>query len=137
GENFSGVWAFKGKLKGSSQISLGVYIEGSLRWSDTVNFVVGGIVMFTPNATKRKEIADANTAKNVAGKAANAENERKTREAFVAAAKERIEQASSINIRKYEDLREEERIIVYRKLIGALMSDVLYKLPESTTNDET
>ena len=46
-------------------------------------FVVGGVVMFTPNATKRKEIADANTAKNVAGKAATAENERKTRAAFV------------------------------------------------------
>ena len=137
GEDFSGVWAFKGKLKGSSQISLGVYIEGSLRWSETVNFVVGGAVMFTPNKDKKKEIADANTAKNIAGKAATAENERKTREAFVNAAKQRIEQASSINTRKYEDLREEERIIVYRKLIGALMSDALYKLPESTTNDQT
>jgi hypothetical protein len=94
-------------------------------------------VMFTPNASKRKEVNDANTARIAAGKAVTAENERKTREALLNASKQRIEQASSINIRKYEDLRAEERIIVYRKLIGALMSDVLYNLPESITNDQT
>jgi len=138
GEDFSGVWAFKGRLIGSSLISAGVWIApGGMKWDETVNFVVGGAVMFTPNATKRKEIADANTAKNAAGKAATAENERKTREAYVTAAKARIDEASGINTRKYEDLREEERIIVYRKLIGALMSSTLYNLPESTTNDAT
>ncbi len=138
GEDFNGVWAFKGKLIGSSLMSIGVAIaSGGMKWDEQIDFVVGGAVMFTPDATKRKEIADANTAKNAAGKAATAENERATREAFVNAAKLRIEQASSINIRKYEDLREEERIIVYRKLIGALMSDVLYNMPESVTNDQT
>jgi hypothetical protein len=108
-----------------------------MNWDQTINFVVSGVVWFTPTDAKKKAISDANAASLAAGKAATAENDRKTREAFVNAAKQRIEQASSINIRKYEDLREEERIIVYRKLIGALMSDVLYKLPESTTNDQT
>jgi hypothetical protein len=138
GEDFSGVWAFKGRLLGSSLISVGPYIApGGMEWDETINFVVGGVVMFTPNAAKRKEIADANAAKAAAGKAANAELERKTREAFQVAAKLRIEQASAINTRKYEDLRDEERIVVYRRLIRSLMSDVFYRMPESTTNDRT
>jgi hypothetical protein len=138
GEDFSGMWGFKGKLIGSSKISVGPWFgNGGMEWDETINFVVGGVVMFTPTDSKLKEINDANAAKNAAGKAATLENERKTKEAFLNAAKLRIEEASAINIRKYEDLREEERIIVYRKLIGALMSDALYKMPESTTNDAT
>ena len=138
GEDFSGAWAFKGKLLGSSNISVGPYIgPGGMKWDKTINFAVGGVVDFTPNAAKRKAIDDANAAKLTAGTAATMENERKTREAFVNAAKLRIEAASSISTRKYEDLRDEERIIVYRKLIGALMSQLLYNLPESTTNDHT
>ena len=137
GEDFSGVWGFKGKLNGSTSIAVGPWIgDGGLEWDETINFVVGGVVWFTPDAAKRKEIADANAAKNAAGKAATAENERKTKEAYLNAAKLRIEAASSVTIRKYEDLREEERIIVYRRLIGALMSDALYRMPESTTNDQ-
>lgn len=138
GEDFSGAWAFGGKVLGSSNISIGpAFGPGGMKWDETVNFVVGGVVEFTPSVAKRKTIDDANAAKVAAGDAANAENERKTREAFVNAAKLRIEAASGINIRKYEDLREEERIIVYRKLIGALMSQSLYNLPESTTSDHT
>jgi hypothetical protein len=138
GKDFSGVWAFKGKLHEASSISVGPSLgpEG-LEWDETVNFVVGGVVMFTPNKEKRDAINAGNDALIAAGKAATAENERKTRETFFKTAKERIEQASGIVIRKYEDLREEERIIVYRKLIGALMSEVLYDLPESVTNDRT
>ena len=130
------VWAFKGKLVGTS-LSVGLYIDGRLNFDGTYNFVVGGLVWFRPKADAQKKISDANAANLAAGKAATEANERATRAAFVNATKERIEQASSINTRKYEDLREEERIIVYRKLIGALMSDVLYNLPESTTNDRT
>jgi hypothetical protein len=138
GEDFSGTWAFKGKLAGTSLISVGPFIEGEgVEWDETINFVVGGVVMFTPTAAKKKEVHDANVASRAAGKAATAENERKTRDAFLGAARERIDQASAIAARKFEDLREEERIIVYRKLIGTLMSDVLYKMPESKTNDRT
>lgn len=138
GEDFSGTWAFKGKILGTSYVSVGPWIgPGGMKWDETINFVVGGVVWFTPDAAKRKEIADANAARIAAGSAATAANERATKAAFVTAAKVRIEQASGINTRKYEDLREEERIIVYRALIGALMSDVLYHLPESTTNDQT
>jgi hypothetical protein len=138
GEDFSGVWAFKGKLIGSSLISVGPFIEhDGVEWNKTINWVVGGVVIFKPNLAKLNEIKAANAARVAAGKIATAENERKTREVFVNAARQRIEQAGGIVARKYEDLREEERIIVYRKLISTLMSDALYGLPESVTNDRT
>ena len=44
--------------------------------------------------------------------------------------------ASEIHVRKYEDLREEERIIVYRNLIGALMRDTLSGLPPGRDTDK-
>ena len=44
------------------------------------------------------------------------------KEAFVKSARERIKLASNIQPRKFEDLREEERTIVYRHLIGSLLN---------------
>jgi hypothetical protein len=138
GEGFGGVWAFKGRLIGTSLISVGPYIPpGGTSWDEVINFVVGGVVEFKPDATTIKAIADANKKQRDAGTKATNDNIRKTQEAFLKAAKERIELASNINTRKYEDLREEERIIVYRNLIGALMSDTLYNMQESNANDET
>jgi hypothetical protein len=49
------------------------------------------------------------------------EKARKEKEAYVAAAQERVTHASKVKIRKFEDLREEERIVVYRRLIQELM----------------
>lgn len=136
GEDFQGVWGFKGKLIGTSQIAIGPFFEsGSMKWDEIVNFVVGGVVEFTPNAATKKTIEDANNQKITDKTKATNENLRRTHEAFLAAAKERIELASNISTRKYEDLREEERIIVYRKLIGTLMTDALYRMPESNTNN--
>lgn len=138
GEGFSGVWAFRGRLVGTSEIEVGPYIPPSgTSWDEIINFVVGGVVEFTPDATTRKAIADANKKLDAAGTRATNENRRKTEEAFLKAAKERIELASNITTRKYEDLREEERIIVYRQLIGALMSDTFYNMQESPANDQT
>lgn len=138
GEGFSGVWTFIGRLVGTSEIEVGPYIPPSgTSWDEIINFVVGGVVEFTPDATTRKTIADANKKLDAAGARVTNENKRKTEEAFLKAAKERIELASNITTRKYEDLREEERIIVYRQLIGALMSDTFYKMEESTANDQT
>ena len=50
--------------------------------------------------------------------------EREYRKEYTNAAKERIELASNIKPRKHEDLREEERIVVYRKLITDLSEDI-------------
>jgi hypothetical protein len=48
--------------------------------------------------------------------------ERAYRKEFIEAARERIKLASGIQPRKYEDLREEERIVVYRKLIQEFLT---------------
>jgi hypothetical protein len=50
------------------------------------------------------------------------EKERLAKEAFVKAARERIKLASNIEPRNSMELREEERIVVYRKLIGQLLN---------------
>jgi len=51
----------------------------------------------------------------------NREKERLFKEAFIKAARERIKLASNIEPRPFEELREEERTVVYRKLIGDLL----------------
>lgn len=103
-------------------INFGIYIaQGEYNWDNQIDFEIGVEMDLTTSSEKRKEIADANTKNSLDHDAATAENDRKTKGAFLTAAKERIEFASEINIRKYEDLREEERIIVYRNLIGTLM----------------
>ncbi len=52
----------------------------------------------------------------------NAEKSRKEKEAYVKAAQERITMASKIQTRKFEELREEERIVVYRTLVKRLIN---------------
>ena len=52
--------------------------------------------------------------------------------AFVEAAKERIYNASNIEPRKFEDLREEERIVVYRSLIQDMLTKNI-KMPNDRT----
>lgn len=62
-------------------------------------------------------------------------NEKVAREAqkdFIAAAKDRIKLASKITQRKFEDLREEERIVVYRKLIQEMLTKGV-SMPDDTT----
>jgi hypothetical protein len=129
-------FAWRGKIVGK-EITFGVYIDGEYDWDNQIDFVVGVNLQLTASSEKRVEIDKANAAKIVAKDAATEANTRKTKEEFIKVAKERIELASRIKTRKYEDLREEERIIVYRNLIGALMSDTFYGMPESNANDET
>jgi len=141
GEGFNQLWAFRGRLIGSTKIEVGPdIVPGSRRWDVVINFVVGGEVEFTPTAATKKTIADANKKQIADGIKATNDNNRKTEEAFITAAKERIELASNINTRKYEDLREEERIIVYRNLISALMGEAfdisLYETPSYTPTNE-
>lgn len=138
GDDFAGAWAFKGRLVDAANVQVGPFIgPGGMKWDKRIDFVVGGVVAFTPTAATKSAI-DAANAKSAGGVTdANLANARKTQQAFVDAAKARIEAASGINTRKYEDLREEERIIVYRRLISSLMTTATYNLPESRTNDHT
>lgn len=118
-------FAWRSKIVGND-ITFGVYIDGEYDWDNQIDFNLGVNLKLTATADKRKEIDTANMAKQPATDKANAENMRKTKEGFITAAKERIDLASNINTRKYEDLREEERIIIYRNLMKALMSDTFY-----------
>lgn len=63
--------------------------------------------------------------------------ERKESEAqYITAARERIKLANGIQPRKYEELREEERIVVYRRLIKDLGREIVYKTKvESSENN--
>jgi hypothetical protein len=132
GEGFGGVWIFRGRISPTG-IEVGPFIPpGGTSWDEIINFVVGGVVVFTPDDTTRKTFAAASAKAAADATKVNNDNLKKTQEAFLKAAKERIELASNINTRKYEDLREEERIIVYRSLIGTLMYDTVYNTPMGT-----
>jgi hypothetical protein len=127
GDDFTGVWGFGARFTPVGQVEIGVITASDgMSWDNRVDFVVGTALKYTPTAAKKTEVATANAAKKAAGEAATAANERTTKEAFIKAAKERIEFASSIKKRPYEDLREEERIIVYRNLISSLMTSYQY-----------
>lgn len=111
-----------------NMLNIGLNIpRANFAWDDNLEFVLGGALRYRVTDAKKKAIAAAVNAKNLAGQAITADNERKTKGAFVKAAKERIEFAASIKRRAFEDLREEERVIVYRRLIESLMTSLKYK----------
>ncbi|MPY59574.1 hypothetical protein [Streptomyces spongiae] len=76
-------------------------------------------VTYRPTDAKKQEIADANKAKAATR---DLELDRKQREAYLKAATERIAAASKIRQRDYTVLREEERVVVYRRLLQQLMT---------------
>lgn len=107
---------------------------GGLAWDDRITFKVNGAVTCRLLEAKRTEINTANTALRAGKQAADAENKRKYEEELKKAAKDRITLSSKIKKRKFEDLREEERTIVYRNLIRSLMTTGNYdRLPENST----
>lgn len=131
-------WAFGARLTSDKlHVELGVLTgPGGINWDERVDFFVSGSIRYVNTPQTIENIDAANKKIIDAGAAATAEQLRAQKEAFYKAAKERIEFASKINTRKYEDLREEERIIVYRNLISALMPDYLYKNADITKNNQ-
>lgn len=69
----------------------------------------------------QKLLADSQANYNAAMKTFTAEKERHFREALYTAARARITAASKVEPRKFEELREEERIVIYRSLIRKLL----------------
>jgi len=76
--------------------------------------------VFVPSNWLMEQVAAAKEEKI---KAANQAQEREYKEKLFTAVKERVKLASNVQPRPAEDLREEERIVVYRNLIRQLMSD--------------
>lgn len=150
-------WAFRYMIDpGKKTFRIGIFVDDSYRkvqniptWAAYIqyqnkglnvnehhDFKVSGSIRLKLSDSKRQSIADANNAKIKAGMAADKENQRRTQEAFVQAARDRVKIASNIRERNFEDLREEERIIIYRKLISALVTDSNYNLSDSAENLE-
>jgi hypothetical protein len=76
--------------------------------------------IYTPSDWLLAKVADE---KNNKIKEANQAQEREYKEKMYAAIKERVELASNVQSRPFDELREEERIIIYRNLIRQLMVD--------------
>ncbi|MED1914205.1 peptidoglycan-binding protein [Bacillus thuringiensis] len=128
GEDFTGSWGFGARFLPSGKLEMGVITgDDGLEWDERVNFVVSVALKYVASAAKRAEIDALNKAKRTTADVATAENIRITEEAFNKAVKERVEYARDLSKRKYEELRDEERIMVYRKLISTLMTDFQYK----------
>lgn len=111
---------------------------GGLGWDDRITFKISGAITCKLSESKKSEINTANAALLSAKQAADNENQRKQEDAYRKAVQERITLASKIKKRKFEDLREEERTIVYRNLIKSLMTENNYKnIPDTPSGFET
>ncbi len=132
-------WAFKYKILDTKTYQIGIWVEEDyskiqfdgiqlfqnkgFNVGEPHHFKVSGSILLLLVNSKIKEINDLNTKKKTDGNAADLENQRRTQEAFIKAAKERIDFASDIKPRSFEDLREEERTTIYRALIKDLVQD--------------
>lgn len=79
-----------------------------------------GTIYYKPSKALLARVAAKN--EDTKREAANAKEVRSFKEQYIKAVRERIKLASKIESRRYEDLREEERIIIYRRLIQSLMA---------------
>ncbi|MET0299307.1 MAG: hypothetical protein ABW036_06085, partial [Flavitalea sp.] len=90
-------------------------VKVNMHWEPTAALIAS---VTAENETKRKEFA--------------AKEEIANRKVYVENAKERIKMASEIDARPAEELREEERIVVYRKLIQDMLTNGI-AMPDDRT----
>ena len=127
GEDFTGAWAFGARFNSAGELELGVLTSpGGLEWDERVDFVVGGTLRCRMSAAKRLEIDNANATKKLAAAETVRANDQKTKGSLLKSVKERVEVAGSIEPRPFAELREEERIVVYRRLIESLLTSTHY-----------
>jgi hypothetical protein len=86
--------------------------------------------VFMPTDAERKRVDDANA---TAATKYDAEKAALMKKGYLQAVRDRIRDASTITSRPSWDLREEERTVVYRKLIERLMLDS-WKSPDTDAN---
>jgi hypothetical protein len=104
--------------EGSSKGTFTVHLD-YVNWHGQSNLPIKATLTWTPSATAIAAVK-AEYDKRIG--AYNAEKARRAKEAFFQAARERIKLASQITPRPAEDLREEERTVIYRRMISQLMS---------------
>lgn len=89
--------------------------------------------VWKPNEILQNKITDSNRS---ATEAYKNKVDQATKQAFVDSVKERINFASGIKSRKFEELREEERIVVYRNLIKSLVDSAKVSNYETNSNSQ-
>jgi hypothetical protein len=104
--------------EGSSTGSFTIYLD-YVHFHNQPSISVKLTLLWDPS-DELKDAVNAENAKRLGYY--NAEKARRFKEAFYNAARERIKLASNIQPRPAEELREEERTVVYRALIRQLMS---------------
>lgn len=124
GEGQFGSYQYLAKYLGGNDVEVILgWGQGGLDWDHTVDIDLRGTVTLAPTQAMLNHINAANQEARAKVDQALLEQKAKAIEtAFYAAAQERIELASSLRQRRFEDLREEERTVVYRRLIGDLMA---------------
>jgi hypothetical protein len=103
---------------GSSSGTFTVHLD-YVNWNKQNQIPTKVTLHWSPSEAVRKAVTDEYNSRLTQY---NNEKARRYKEAFYAAARERIKLASEITPRPSEDLREEERTVVYRALISQLMS---------------
>jgi hypothetical protein len=139
-EFFKGMGAMGKITSDGLNIEVGLILgPGGLGWDEgRIRSKVNGSIVCKLKDSKIDEIKKANVALWSAKDAADNENRRKQEEVFKKEARERITLASKITKRKFEDLREEERTIIYRNLIKSLMTENNYRnIPDNPAGFET
>ncbi len=109
-------------------ISFGIHLE-HVNFRNVSPLRVTAKVTWQPTEASR---ADVNTKNTAATDKFNEQTRREFEKAFVEAARDRINKASNIEPRPFEDLREEERIVVYRSLIQEMLTKDL-PMPDDRT----
>ncbi|MFJ4785445.1 hypothetical protein [Streptomyces sp. NPDC088794] len=110
-----------GKELSITSIDIGVQTgPGGLETDDHPSFTVQVTPVFRPSKKLIKDITTTNTANQAK---ADEAAQRAAKEAYIKAAQERIKQAGDVQARKFEELREEERVIVYRSLVRQLAAE--------------
>ena len=124
GEGQFGSYQYLAKYLGGSDIEVILgWGQGGLDWDEPNDIDLRGTVALAPTQALRDHIANANEeARAKVDQAVIEQQAKATEAAFYAAAQERIELAVALKKRRFEDLREEERTVVYRRLIADLMA---------------
>lgn len=110
------------------RISFGIHLE-HVNFRNVAPLRVTAKVTWHPTASARSDVNAKNTA---ATEKFNEQTRHEYEKAFVEAARDRINKTSNIEPRKFEDLREEERIVVYRSLIQEMLTKDL-PMPDDRT----
>lgn len=117
---------WKGKISSGKNIEFGIHVGAgiTLDWDKNIDFdIIIKLPVRLTDAEKNK-IQDEKLKNATATTNADIVNKRKLKETYLNAVKDRIEMASKIDKRSSEDLREEERIIIYRNLITQLTQNL-------------